>query len=97
MQRGVGRGLDGDQAGLGTARLVVAWAGLHVEIAHGGRNPLGTLRLAPGDLDEAVAALLTDGRIASDVDGSVVPSGFARVEAFRVGFLGTAPCTERFS
>jgi hypothetical protein len=36
--------------------------------------------------------------IASDVNGNKVPSGFARVEAFRVGFLsGSGPCTEKFS
>jgi len=98
VQKGVGLGLQGDRAGLRTSCLVGVWAGLHVETPFGSRNPLGTLRLAPGDLDEAVAALLEDGLIASDVNGSTVPSGFARVEAFRIGFLqGTAPCTARFS
>lgn len=44
--------------------------------------------LSPGDLDEAVSGLLTDGLAASDVDGRTVPSGFARVDAFRWGVLG---------
>lgn len=44
--------------------------------------------LSPGDLDEAVSGLLTDGFAASDVDGRTVPSGFARVDAFRHGVLG---------
>jgi len=97
VQRGVGLGLHGNEAGLRTACLVGVWAGLHIETPFGGRNPLGTLRLAPGDLDEAVAALLKDGLIASDVDGASVPSGFVRVEAFRIGFLqGAAPCAGRF-
>ncbi|HEY0641389.1 MAG TPA: neutral zinc metallopeptidase [Pseudonocardiaceae bacterium] len=91
VQRAVGLGLTGPEAGLRTACLVGVWAGLHIESPFGGRNPLGTLRLAPGDLDEAVATLLRDGLIASDVDGVTVPSGFARVEAFRIGFLEGSP------
>ncbi len=42
----------------------------------------------PGDLDEAVSGLLTDGLAASDVNGETVPSGFSRVDAFRTGVLG---------
>lgn len=42
-----------------------------------------------GDLDEAVAGVLTNGFAASDVDGAPVPSGFARVNAFRSGVLGS--------
>ena len=98
VQKGVGLGLEGDLAGLRTACLVGAWAGLHIENPFGGRRPLGSVQLAPGDLDEAVAGLLKDGLIASDVRGATVPSGFARVEAFRIGFLqGTRPCTDRFN
>lgn len=44
--------------------------------------------LSPGDLDEAVSGLLSDGLAASDVDGRTVPSGFSRVDAFRWGVLG---------
>ena len=47
-----------------------------------------TVWLSPGDLDEAISGLLSDGLAASDVDGDTVPSGFSRVDAFRTGVLG---------
>ncbi|CRK49156.1 conserved exported hypothetical protein [Rhodococcus sp. RD6.2] len=57
----------------------------------------GSPTLSPGDLDEAVSGLLTDGLMASDVDGNTVPSGFARVDAFRAGVLGGPDaCTSRY-
>ncbi|MBM7457372.1 metallopeptidase [Rhodococcus coprophilus] len=53
--------------------------------------------LSPGDLDEAVSGLLTDGLAASDVNGTTVPSGFSRVDAFRTGVLGgEAACNGRY-
>lgn len=53
--------------------------------------------LSPGDLDEAVSGLLTDGLAASDVNGNTVPSGFSRVDAFRTGVLGgEAACNGRY-
>ncbi|MEU5843891.1 metallopeptidase [Rhodococcus sp. NPDC047139] len=53
--------------------------------------------LSPGDLDEAVSGLLTDGLAASDLNGNTVPSGFSRVDAFRSGVLGgEAACTGRY-
>lgn len=53
--------------------------------------------LSPGDLDEAVSGLLTDGLAASDVNGRTVPSGFSRVDAFRTGVLeGEAGCHGRY-
>jgi len=53
--------------------------------------------LSPGDLDEAVSGLLSDGLAASDVNGATVPSGFARVDAFRTGVLGgESSCTGRY-
>ncbi|CCW12365.1 possible lipoprotein peptidase LpqM [Rhodococcus aetherivorans] len=53
--------------------------------------------LSPGDLDEAVSGLLTDGLAASDVNGNTVPSGFSRVDAFRTGVLGgEAACSGRY-
>lgn len=53
--------------------------------------------LSPGDLDEAVSGLLTDGLAASDVNGTTVPSGFSRVDAFRTGVLGgESACTGRY-
>lgn len=55
---------------------------------HPERLPSGSVWLSPGDLDEAVSGLLSDGLAASDVDGKTVPSGFSRVDAFRTGVLG---------
>ncbi|WP_433661760.1 metallopeptidase [Nocardia sp. CA-128927] len=58
----------------------------------------GDIGLAAGDLDEAVSGLLTDGLAASDVTGQTVPSGFARVDAFRAGVLyGENTCMSRYS
>jgi len=57
----------------------------------------GLVHAAPGDLDEAVSGMLTDGLAASDVNGNTVPSGFSRVDAFRTGVLGgEAACNGRY-
>lgn len=57
----------------------------------------GRLVLGAGDLDEAISGLLTSGLAASDIDGSVVPSGFTRITAFRAGLLGDPDsCFRRF-
>jgi len=96
VQRAVGLPLDDDLAGLRTACLVGAWAGVLLETPYGNRNPIDDppLRISSGDLDEAVSELLAGGLIAGDVDGVAVPSRFARVDAFRLGFLeGSAPCS----
>jgi predicted metalloprotease len=52
------------------------------------------LTLSPGDLDEAVAEMLAkDSLIATDASGKIIPSGFARVDAFRTGFTsGIGAC-----
>lgn len=47
-----------------------------------------TLLLTAGDLDEAVAGLLTNHMVASDADGISVPAGFTRIAAFRAGVIG---------
>ncbi|PRW64594.1 neutral zinc metallopeptidase [Actinopolyspora mortivallis] len=98
VQRAAGLRLTGDAAGLRTACLVGAWSGLLVEDPIGRRNPVGKLRLAPGDIDEGVAALLDEnGLIAADVRGEQVSAGFARVEAFRLGFRqGITPCASEY-
>lgn len=98
VQSHLGLPLDGANAGLRSACLVGTWAGLHQETPFGNRNPLDDgLRMSPGDLDEAVSELLADGLMASDVGGQAVKSGFARVEAFRIGFLqGAQACVDRF-
>ncbi|QNG18286.1 metallopeptidase [Rhodococcus triatomae] len=65
---------------------------------HPERLAAGSVWLSPGDLDEAVSGLLSDGLAASDVDGRTVPSGFSRVDAFRTGVLGgEAVCEGRYS
>ncbi|WP_313901237.1 peptidase [Mycobacterium sp. SMC-4] len=56
-----------------------------------------TVVLTAGDVDEAVSGILTNGLAASDVNGDSVPSGFSRIDAFRVGVLGdTDRCFARF-
>jgi len=56
-----------------------------------------TVALTAGDLDEAVSGLLTNGLAASDVNGETVPSGFSRMDAFRIGVLGDEDrCFKRF-
>lgn len=44
-----------------------------------------TTPLTSRDMDQAVAGLLGNGLVASDVDGITVPAGFNRIAAFRVG------------
>jgi predicted metalloprotease len=96
VQKSLGIPLDDKNAGLRTACLTGAWAGV---IRHRFTDgPAERLRLGPGDLDEAVAELLSpNSLIAADVNGNRVPAGFARVSAFQVGFLqGSQVCTTRF-
>ncbi|MFK3979088.1 neutral zinc metallopeptidase [Micromonospora sp. NPDC050397] len=98
LQQAAGYPLRGLAAGQRTACLTGVWAGAIVA----GRG--AALTLSPGDLDEAVAEMLsTESVIAADVDGASVPSGFARVEAFRDGFsavgptsAGTATCLGKY-
>lgn len=55
------------------------------------------IQLTAGDVDEAVSGILVNGLVASDVNGDSVPSGFSRIDAFRVGVLGDADrCFKRF-
>lgn len=56
------------------------------------------LQLTAGDLDEAVAGLLTNGLVASDVNNDTVPAGFTRIAAFRSGLLSSAAdsCYQRY-
>jgi predicted metalloprotease len=57
------------------------------------------LVLGAGDVDKAVAGLLTNGLVASDVNGATVPAGFTRIVAFRSGLVGgdAEQCYQRFS
>jgi predicted metalloprotease len=83
-------------AGPRTACLTGAWAGI---TRHGTGDPNNKLRLGSDDLDKAVAEMLSsDSLIAADASGTVVPAGFVRIEAFRVGFLqGAKTCTNQYA
>ncbi|WP_299557232.1 peptidase [uncultured Mycolicibacterium sp.] len=53
--------------------------------------------LSAGDADEAVAGLLTNGLVASDLDGVPAPAGFSRILAYRLGLSSDIDdCFERF-
>jgi predicted metalloprotease len=57
-----------------------------------------TFVLSPGDTDEAVAGLLTNGLVASDVNGRPAPAGFTRILAYRLGLSSDIEeCFQRFS
>lgn len=91
VQQEAGDSLTEPKTALRAACLSGAWTGASAT------GDAGTLTLSPGDLDEAVSGLLTDGLVASDVDGVTVPSGFARVDAFRSGVLGGRDaCANRY-
>lgn len=96
IQKQMGAGLDDKKAGLRTACLTGAWAKYTVDDDPNTQD--GKLHLAVGDLDEAVAELLQDDSlIAADINGKQIQSGFARVEAFRRGYMeGSSPCTKDF-
>jgi predicted metalloprotease len=49
-----------------------------------------TLRLSPGDLDKSVGVLLSYDYGSRNTAGTAIPTGFARVLAFRAGFTGGA-------
>ena len=96
VQHDKGQDLTGAKAGLRSACLSGVATG---KLAEPGRGPTnGDIVLSAGDLDEAVSGLLTDGLAASDIRGETVPSGFARVDAFRAGVLtGESACMSRYS
>ena len=97
VQKALGISTTDANAGLRTACLTGAWAGVaRHRFADG---PQQQLLIGPGDLDEAVAELLgAHSLIAADANGSQVPAGFARVESFQIGFLqGSNACTTKFS
>lgn len=89
-QQDLGLSLTGDTAGLRTACLTGA---VSSSLSEEGSNP----RLSANDLDEAVSAILGDGLAAADVNGGVPPSGFDRLDAFRLGVLeGGQSCLGKF-
>ncbi|MGO4444016.1 neutral zinc metallopeptidase [Mycobacterium sp. 2YAF39] len=90
-----GVALDNAEAALRTACLTgVATTKLSKDSSTPDGN---TIVLTAGDVDEAVSGILTNGLVASDVNGESVPSGFSRIDAFRVGVLGDQDrCFKRF-
>lgn len=87
--------LDTAQAALRTACLTgVATVQMTKEVT----TPDGdTIALTAGDVDEALSGILTNGLAASDVNGESVPSGFSRIDAFRLGVLSDVErCFKRF-
>lgn len=83
VQRAGDLAIDDARAGLRTACLVGSWAGA----ANQPREVEKTVRLSPGDVDEAILEMLQpESLIASNAKGDQVPSGFLRIEAFRVGY-----------
>jgi hypothetical protein len=87
--------LDNAEAALRTACLTgVATAKMSKKVTTRDGH---TIALTAGDVDEAVSGILTNGLVASDVNGESVPSGFSRIDAFRVGVLGNEDrCFRRF-
>lgn len=87
--------LDNAEAALRTACLTgVATVKMSKDVTTPDGN---TIALTAGDVDEAVSGILTNGLVASDVNGESVPSGFSRIDAFRVGVLGDKDrCFKRF-
>jgi predicted metalloprotease len=90
-----GATLDSAEAALRTACLTgVATTKMTKAVTTSDGN---TVALTAGDLDEAVSGLLTNGLAASDINGETVPSGFSRMDAFRIGVLGDEDrCFKRF-
>lgn len=96
LQHARGLVLDNAEAALRTACLTGVATAKMIKPVH---LPNGdTILLTAGDVDEAVSGILTNGLAASDVNGESVPSGFARIDAFRVGILGDEQrCLKRFT
>ncbi len=96
LQRERGLPLDSATTALRTACLTgFAQRAMakHVDVASGKQ-----LQLTAGDLDEAVAGLLSNGLVASDVNNDTVPAGFTRIAAFRSGLLNSTAdsCYQRY-
>jgi len=87
LERERGLPLDTPMAAVLTACLTGA---AHRKMAEPVKLASGnSLVMTAGDIDEAVAGLLTNGLVASDVNGATVPAGFTRMTAFAFDFLGT--------
>lgn len=95
LERERGVTLDSATAALRTACLTGV---AHRKMARRVDLPSGKqFVMTAGDLDEAVAGLLTNRLVASDVNGDTVPAGFTRITAFRSGVTGNEQlCYDRF-
>lgn len=97
VQRERGLKLDSPVSALRTACLTGV---AHRKMASPLSVPSGNaLTLTAGDLDKAVAGLLTNQLVASDVNGQTVPAGFTRITAFRSGVVSSNDdlCYQRFA
>jgi predicted metalloprotease len=93
VQKQAGESLDGDNAARRNGCYAGAWA---TGLASGAAG--GNVTLSPGDLDEALSGLLTNGLVASDLNGAALKIGFDRVDAFRYGVTkGFAECRSHYS
>lgn len=95
LQHERGLTLDSAESALRTACLTGA---ANRRLAEPVKTTSGnSVSITAGDLDEAVAGLLTNGMAATDVDGNTVKAGFARIDAFRSGVLGDDQrCYQRY-
>ena len=73
-----------DEPSAETTRTADCLAGVWSASVFGQNRDTASLQLSPGDLDEAVAALLTT---ADQAKGSVTGTGAERVSAYRSGFM----------
>ena len=88
--------LDNGQSALRTACLTGVASAALAKPTTPGREP-NPMVLGARDFDEAVSGLLTNGMVASDVNGTTIPAGFSRIDAFRDGVAGTADrCLTRY-
>lgn len=96
LQHAQGLPMDTAEAALRTACLTGVAT---TKLAPGVATPGGhSVKLAAGDIDEAVSGLLTNGLAASDVNGDTVPAGFSRIAAFQAGVLGDWDrCVSRYT
>ncbi|MET8874120.1 neutral zinc metallopeptidase [Nocardia sp. NPDC004604] len=79
-----------------TALHVACYTGVYTDALATGEQPESAL--SQGDVDEALAGLLRDGLVASNVDGLSVPSGFARIEAYQLGLKhGRTACDNTYT
>ncbi|WP_158887383.1 neutral zinc metallopeptidase [Amycolatopsis anabasis] len=85
---GVLHALERPLAGEETRRQILCLAGAYTGSL---LKPQREFALSPGDLDEAVQALLAYDDPARDTEGGSIPSGFDRVSAFRTGVTGADP------